>query len=280
MLWFLLILLILIVLGELYTLALRCRRGHPDWKYLRLWRYAHRGLHDKPAVPENSMAAFRRAVEGHFGAELDVHLMKDGNLAVIHDSSLLRTAGADVAVEDLTAGELKEYRLEGTDEHIPLLEEVLELFQDRTPLVVELKSERGNYNELAAATVAVLDKYRTRYCIESFDPRCLVWLRKNRPEIVRGQLSQQFLRHPADGSDLSRLTRFILGNLLMNFQAVPDFIAYRFSDRDCLSLRWCRKFYKVQEVNWTIRSREEMVEAEKAGNLVIFEQFDPRRETK
>ncbi len=280
MLWTALILLALIVLGELYTLALRCRRGHPDWKILRLWRYAHRGFHDKPVIPENSMAAFRRAVENRFGAELDVHLMRDGRLAVIHDSSLLRTAGADVAVEDLTAEELEQYRLEGTEERIPLLEEVLELFQDRTPLVVELKSERGNYNELAAATVAVLDKYRVRYCIESFDPRCLVWLRKNRPEIVRGQLSEQFLRHEEDGADLSRAVRFILSNLLMNFRAVPDFIAYRFSDRDCLSLRWCRKFYKVQEVNWTIRSREEMIAAEKAGNLVIFEQFDPRGEAK
>lgn len=279
MLWIVLILLILIILGELYTLALRCRRGHPDWKFLRLWRYAHRGYHDKPTIPENSMAAFRRAVEHRFGAELDVHLMKDGRLAVIHDSSLKRTAGADVAVEDLTAEELKQYRLEGTDEQIPLLEEVLALFQDQTPLVVELKSERGNYNELAAATVAMLDKYRVRYCIESFDPRCLVWLRKNRPEIVRGQLSEQFLRH-GHGTYLSRMARFILGNLLMNFRTVPDFIAYRFEDRGCLSLRWCRKFYKVQEVDWTIRSAEEMMEAEKAGNLVIFERFDPRGETK
>ena len=276
--WYvLLILLILVVLAELYTLALRCRRGHPDWKILRLWRYAHRGFHDKPTVPENSMAAFRRALDHRFGVELDVHLMKDGKLAVIHDSSLKRTAGADVAVEDLTAEELTEYRLEGTDEQIPLLEEVLALFEDQTPLIVELKAERGNHARLAAATVAMLDKYRVRYCIESFDPRCLRWLRENRPEIVRGQLSEQFMRH-GDGENLSRPVRFILSNLLMNFLTVPDFIAYRFSDRDCLSVRWCRRFYKVQEVNWTITDRRDMEEAEKAGNLVIFERFDPRGE--
>ena len=272
-------LLLLLVLGELYTLALRCRRGHPDWKFFRLWRYAHRGFHDKPIIPENSMAAFRRAVEHRFGAELDVHLMKDGNLAVIHDSSLLRTAGVDVAVEDLTAEDLKQYRLEGTDERIPLLEEVLALFEDQTPLIVELKAERGNYNELTAATVALLDKYRVRYCIESFDFRCLRWLRKNRPEIVRGQLSQQFLRH-GDAKHLSRPVRFILSNLLLNFLAVPDFVAYRFSDRKCLSVRWCRRFYKVQEINWTITDARQMAEAEEDGNLVIFERFDPRGENR
>ena len=274
-----LILLIALVLVELYALSLRCRRDHPDWKFLRLWRYAHRGYHDKPAIPENSMAAFRRALEHRFGVELDVHLMRDGNLAVIHDSSLKRTAGVDVAVEDLTAEELKQYRLEGTDETIPLLEEVLTLFEDQTPLIVELKAERENHNRLTAATVAVLDKYRVRYCIESFDPRCLKWLRKNRPEIVRGQLSEQFLRHD-DGDYLSRPVRFVLSNLLMNFLTVPDFIAYRFSDRDCLSLRLCRRLYKVQEVNWTITDRQQMEEAEQEKNLVIFERFDPKGEDK
>ena len=118
------ILLILLLLALfvllLYILCLRCSRRR-DWKKFQGWRYAHRGYHDKPRIPENSIPAFRRAVQCGFGAELDVHLMKDGHLAVIHDASLLRTAGADVLVEDLTAEELKQYRLEGTEHHIPLL---------------------------------------------------------------------------------------------------------------------------------------------------------------
>ena len=74
-----------------------------DQAYFRQWRYAHRGLHDREkGIPENSMAAFKRAAANGFGAELDVHLMKDGHLAVIHDASLLRTAGVDVQIEDLT----------------------------------------------------------------------------------------------------------------------------------------------------------------------------------
>lgn len=269
------ILLVLLILGELFTLMLQCRRGHSAWGLLRLFRYAHRGYHDKPRIPENSMAAFRRAIENGFGAELDVHLMKDGRLAVIHDASLKRTAGADVLVEDLTAEELKTYRLEGTDERIPLLEEVLELFQDRTPLIIELKAERGNHAALAEATCRMLDRYRVHYCIESFDPRCLIWLKKNRPEIVRGQLSEQFLRH-GETAGHGKATMWLLGNLFSNIAAKPDFIAYRFSDRDNLCLRWCRKFYHVQEINWTIRTKEEMEAAEAQGNLVIFECFDPK----
>ena len=113
---------ILFPLGILYLLMLRCqKRAWPEG--MKSVRYAHRGLHHQPDAPENSLAAFRAAVEHGFGAELDVHLMKDGGLAVIHDSSLARTAGADVNIEDLSTEDLENYRLEGTEEKIPLLEE-------------------------------------------------------------------------------------------------------------------------------------------------------------
>ena len=269
------VLLVLIILAELFLLMLRCRREHPGWKLLRQYRYAHRGYHDKPHIPENSMAAFRRAIEHGYGAELDVHLMKDGRLAVIHDASLKRTAGADVLVEDLTAEELKNYRLEGTEHHIPLLEEVLPIFAGKAPLVVELKAERGNADALAAAACRLLDKYRVTYCIESFDPRCLMWLWANRPDVVRGQLSENFRRH-GDAQNLPGVVRWVLSSLLLNARTRPDFIAYRFEDRKCLSLRLCRGLYGAQEFSWTIRSRADMDAAERDGALVIFECFDPR----
>ena len=237
---------------------------------MHLSQYVSRMRSEQPAFP----LSVRGGLQG-YGAELDVHLLKDGHLAVIHDASLKRTAGADVLVEDLTSEELKAYRLEGTDERIPLLDEVLALFEGKTPLVVELKPERGNHAELAAATCALLDRYRVDYCIESFDPRCLIWLRKNRPEIIRGQLSSQFLRH-GETVGHGKLTMWLLGNLMTNIAVQPDFIAYRFQDRKNPALAWCRKFYKVQEIDWTIRTKEEMQAAEQKGNLVIFECFDPR----
>ena len=155
----LIVLLVVLILGELFTLLLQCRRGHSAWGLLRLFRYAHRGYHDKPVVPENSLPAFRRAIERGFGAELDVHLMRDGRLAVIHAASLLRPAGVDVQIEDLTAEELKNYKLEGTEHHIPLLDEVLPIFAGTAPLIVELKAERGNAEALAAAACKLLDKH-------------------------------------------------------------------------------------------------------------------------
>ena len=121
---------ILFLLVIVYLLLLLPRLGHPGWEKLAGFRYAHRGLHNKDkGIPENSMAAFRAALEKGYGIELDIHLMKDGNLAVIHDSSLKRTADADVMIEDLTTEELDHYHLDGTDETMKT-ESVNEVFQE------------------------------------------------------------------------------------------------------------------------------------------------------
>ena len=260
-----------ILLGILYIFALRGRRRHPLLRKLRQWKYAHRGLHGH-GVPENSMEAFRLAVENGYGMELDVHLLADGNLAVIHDASLLRTAGVDVMVESLTTQELANYRLEGTDQTIPTFRQVLELLDGKVPLIVELKPENGNHAELTKTACDILSAYGGLYCIESFDPRCIRWLKKNRPQIVRGQLAHNSLR---ENGKVPYILRFVMTNLLSNFWNVPDFVAYRYCDRDRLSLRIARKFWKIQGVSWTLRTQEEFDTAVQENWIPIFEGFKP-----
>lgn len=149
------------------------RRDGPGWEKLEGFRYAHRGLHG-PGVPENSLAAFRRAAEAGYGAELDVHLTRDGRLVVIHDGDLERMCGVPGRVAEKTAEELAALRLAGSEEHIPLLEEVLPLFAGRAPLVVELKTDRHGAAALARDTVDCLDRFSIDYCVESFDPLSLI----------------------------------------------------------------------------------------------------------
>ena len=268
------VLIILIVLFLLWVLTLRCRKNHPAWDTLRKFRYAHRGLHNSAeGIPENSMAAFRLAAEQGYGIELDVHLTKDGRLAVIHDNSLLRTAGVDVKAKDLTAEELSQYRLEGTEEKILFLEEVLPLFEGKAPIIVELKAE-GNSAALTEAACKVLDQFKTDYCIESFHPQPLMWLKKHRPEICRGQLSQNFCTSK-EGTGLGKAADFAMTNLLTSFLTVPDFIAYNHQHRDNFSLSLAKAFWQVQEVSWTIRTPEDMERCEDEGSLSIFENFKP-----
>ena len=258
-----------------YALLLKPRRDHPGWDALSGVRYAHRGLHDMSlGVPENSMSAFRRAVEHGFGAELDVHLMADGELAVVHDSSLARVCGKQVCIEDLTAADLPDCTLMGTEETVPLLRDVLALFEGKTPLIIELKVERGNADALTDAAMAMLEGWNGTYCVESFHPGVLLRLKKKYPKVIRGQLSENFLKD-REVVNLSLPSRIVLTNLLTTSATEPDFIAYKWQDRDNLTLRLMKKVYGVHEAAWTVKDRETMEMLEKDGAISIFEGFIP-----
>lgn len=263
---------ILIALFVLYVLSLKGRTNNADVNKFMSARFAHRGLHKKPYIPENSLSAFEAAADKGYGIELDIHLMADGKLAVIHDASLKRTAGADIKIEDLTTDDLKNYSLESSNEHIPLFSEVLELIDGRVPLLIELKAE-GNCKKLCAATVKELEGYKGDYCIESFDPRCVYWFCKNKPDVVRGQLVQNFIRDKK--TKLSPILKVVLTSLVLNFVNKPDFIAHKFSERKSLPNQIALKLWKMKGFTWTLTSNDELLIAEKEGYAPIFEQFNP-----
>ena len=256
----------------LYVLSTQGRTGHPGLAELRRWKYAHRGLHDTEK-PENSMAAFRAALENGYGIEFDIHLIKDGNLAVMHDRSLLRTTGIEGNITDLTTEELSNYHLCGTEETIPTFRQLLDLYDGKAPLIVELKPVKGNHAALCEAACKMLDSYNGVYCLESFDPRCVYWLKKNRPDLIRGQLTEDFVHNTK--SPLHPVLKFILTHQLENFLCRPDFIAYKFRDRKTISMTLCKKLWKLETVTWTLISNEEYDTAVAEGWIPIFENFIP-----
>ncbi len=256
----------------LYALAVRGRVGYKKLQKIRGFNYAHRGLHGN-GIAENSLTAFRLAKEKGYGAELDVHLLSDGNLAVIHDSSLMRTTGKKGNIEDLKTKDLKNYTLENTNDNIPFLNEVLELFGGAAPIIVELKPTEKNYARLCKKACELLDRYHGAYCIESFDPRCILWLKKNRPEVIRGQLCQNLFK---TDSKLNLIIKLLLTNCLLNFITKPDFVAYNFNHRkSSLSNFLCQRLWKMQMVGWTIRTRENQELLKKENWISIFEYFLP-----
>lgn len=260
-----------LLVAVLYVLSTRCS-GRKDMRKFRSFAYAHRGLHSE-TKPENSMAAFRSALNHGYGIELDVHLLKDGNLAVIHDANLLRTTGKEGFIEDLETSDLWEYNLEGTPQVIPTFREVLELFNGKAPLIVELKVERNNYPQLCKAVCDMLDGYKGLYCLESFDPRAVHWLKKNRPDLIRGQLAENFLKSPT--SKIPWILKFCLTHQLFNFLTRPDFVAYKYKDRKNLGNTIVRKLWGAPRVSWTIQNEEEFAIAKKEGWIPIFENFRP-----
>ncbi len=233
------------------------------------FKYAHRGLHDREKhIPENSMSAFRRAANRGYGIELDLHLTKDNGLAVIHDTSLKRTAGEDTAITELSLAEAMNYSLESTAEKLPAFSQVLREIKGKVPLLVELKVDGNNHVRLCDRVMQELKDYNGSFAIQSFDPRAVRYLKRRYPKVMRGQLAG-FLRK--SGDDLHHFLDFCLRNLLTNFLTRPHFIAYRVQDTDGASISLCRKFFKAIEFNWTIRNEKQKKTAQNNGAVPIFE---------
>lgn len=274
MVWLLAALLGAAAVFGLWCMAVRPRRGQPGWEKLTGYRYAHRGLHDISAGrPENSLSAFRAAAQAGFGAELDVHLMADGSLAVVHDSDLKRVCGKSGVIETMTREDLADYPLLGSGETVPLLEDVLAVFGGKGPLIVELKSSRNNAAALTDAAMERLRAWPGTYCVESFRPAVLARLRKRWPDVFRGQLSCAFR---GQGKGLhEKLAYWAVRHLLVCAAGRPDFVAYRWEDRDEVSLRLMRRLWHVHEAAWTVRDPSVMERLEAQGAAVIFEGFVP-----
>ena len=218
------------------------------------------------------MEAFRRALDHGYGIELDIHLLADGQLAVFHDSNLERMTGRPGTLEDLTADQLADYHLAGTNQTIPLFQDLLALYDGKAPLIVELKAHNNNHAALTEAACKLLEGYQGVWCMESFDPRCLLWLKKNRPDVIRGQLTENYFKTPE--VKIPFYLKWIMSKNLMNFLTKPDFVAYRFDDRKfTVSNRICMK--RMAGVSWTLRSREDYDTAVAEGWIPIFENFIP-----
>ncbi len=225
---------------------------------------AHRGLYNKLDTPENSMKAFENAILKNYAIELDINITLDGHLVVFHDQSLKRMTGIKNDVSELNLNEVKKLKLLGTDNCIPTFEDVLMLVNGKVPLMIEIKTT-DRYKELMTKLIKLLEKYNGEFIIESFDPRIIYWLKKNNPDIIRGQLSAPNIREVK-----SRYMKVLLGKMAFNFITKPHFVSYLYTEVD-------EKFYNKQKRKnrnvaiWTVKSKEEYEKVKNYTDMVIFE---------
>ena len=144
---------------------------------------AHRGF--SGAAPENTMAAFGKAIEiGADMIELDVLLTSDGELIVIHDDTVDRTTGGEGRVASFTLEEIRRldagswFSPEFSSERLPTLAEVLDLVRGKILLNVEIKTEavtdrtEGGIVEKVVRLVNEMGM-RGEVVISSFDARAV-----------------------------------------------------------------------------------------------------------
>lgn len=228
---------------------------------------AHRGIHTKNGDNvENSIPAFKIAVEKNIGIELDVHITNDDEIVVVHDHNLENITGINKLVEDLNLSEIKNMNLFNTNNKIPTLNEVLNIIDGKVPIIIEIKNE-GKVGKLENKLYNILKNYKGEYVIESFNPLTLLWFKKHDKNIIRGQLSAKKI------NGISKILNFFLSNMLFNIFTKPDFIAYNIFD---ITEKMYKKYNKkgIFLIGWTLKNIDDYKKYSNMCDGIIFDNYD------
>lgn len=223
---------------------------------------AHRGLWGGEII-ENSLTAYRNAVEKGYPIEIDLYVTKDGHLVSFHDSTLKRMTGADGYIYEKTLAELKQLQLLGTDERIPTFDEVLEIAENKVPLLIEIKDQPDK--TVVEKTVERLKSYKGEFALQSFNPLYIKKVKKLAPQFIRGILATQ------DAGKKSAITNYIVKKMPLNFLIKPDFISYDYKGIP----KYAKKTKKMPVISWTITSKEIETTVRPFIDNIIFEHYIP-----
>lgn len=238
-----------------------------DLSFLKENLIVHRGLHNiNKGIPENSIESFKEAIKNNYIIELDIHLLKDNNIVVFHDDDLKRMTGVNKIIKDTTYEEIKNLKLQNTDNYIPLFKDVLKIIAGKVPIIIELKND-NKYGKLEKEMMNLLKDYKGKYVIKSFSPFTLIWFKKNYPDVIRGQLSYNFKR-----KKINIVYKYVCKNMLFNFITKPDFISYGIKS---MPNKRINKFKdKIFIIGWTIRNKKDLEKAKKYCDNFICENLD------
>ncbi|MBN2908927.1 glycerophosphodiester phosphodiesterase [Polycladomyces sp. WAk] len=256
------------------TAALAASGGMPDENADKVITVAHRGA--SGYAPENTMAAFEKAVEMKADyIELDVQLSKDGHLVVIHDTTVDRTTDGTGKVGNLTLEELRKldagsyFGPEFAGERIPTLEEVLDAFRGKTGILIEMKAPHlypGIEQKVADALAERnLDKPKNgKIIVQSFDFHSLKKFHNILPDVPIGVLT----------SGASHLT----DHMLQEFKAYADYVNPHLSyvNKDLVN-----RIHALDMgiMAWTVRDQSQvapLLEAGVDGIITDYPDYVPR----
>lgn len=150
--------------------------------------------------------------------------------------------------------------------HIPLFRDVLKLINGKVPLIIELKYDVKT-GILEEETIKLLKDYKGKYAIKSFNPNSIIWLKKNAPNIIRGQLSSDFKY-----DKMNFIRKLFLKNMIFNKISKPDFISY---DIRALPNNKINKLRKNKLIlGWTIYNKKDLKKAKMYCDNYICENME------
>lgn len=235
-----------------------------DW--LKERPIAHRGLHDgNVAVFENSMSAFRAAIDAGYAIECDVHLSADRVPVVFHDENLNRLTGGSGSIRARSAEALLALRLGSSSDTIPSLADLLALVRGQVPLVVELKGiDPADDHGFVAAVAAVVRDYNGPLAFMSFDH----WLLEQSHDL--GGLYPLGLTAEGVRPEILDAHRQI-------FDGRCDFTSYNVHHLPNAFVDWVRTERGAPVISWTVRTPADVEHSAIHADQMTFEGFTPTR---
>jgi len=234
-----------------------------DW--LKQRPIAHRGLHKGFSIPENSMLAFKKAIEKNYAIELDVRITKDNQIVVFHDKNLIRVCANKRKIKNQNYDALKNIKLYHSNQTIPLFRDLLKLVDGKVPLVIEIKNY-GAVGEMEEILANMLDEYNGKFSICSFNHHVVDWFRINRPSFIRGLIYGDIKKFQIKFYKLVFLYRF--------FKVKPHFISLDYKLLDTLIPVFCRRA-DIPIVSWTVNTKKKMRKANTIVDNIVFENIKP-----
>jgi glycerophosphoryl diester phosphodiesterase len=240
--------------------------------------FAHRGYHSrcligsKKSIPENSLGAFRLAIENNLSIEMDIHLTKDLEIIVFHDFFLGRLTTKTGFVSSKNSNYIKQAKL-SNNESVPTIEDALNLIDGRVPILLEIKFSRHLKKNLEVFTTVLekkLEGYNGDVALMSFSLDIIKYIRKR----------NLFGRIPL-GLTTSFPTIESLDNKIKNNKIENEIISNRlhFISQNWKGINNSRikrlKKLGIAILSWTITSEEIERSLEGLVDNITFEGYEP-----
>lgn len=240
---------------------------------------AHRGLHTE-TITENTLDAFKNAIDHGYNIELDVQPTIDNVVMVYHDTNLGRLTNCKEFLENLTFDYIdKTVRYTATGAKLPLFKDVLKLCEGKTGLMIEIKKQTYYTPEIRVEPLVyeMLKDYKGEFVVKSFNPFSVKWFIDHAPNFKIGLLCEYGSLDEYDLYD--KESKPLIEELLFTGERKVDFFDY------CVgkigSPMWNMVHDKMPCYTWVVRSQETQDSLKDKGVAnIIFENYIPKKESK
>lgn len=243
-----------------------------DLNWLVARPIAHRGLHNKKTIIENTASAFEAAIDADYAIECDLQLSSDGEAMVFHDDEVDRLTDTNGDVSSFTTKQLQKFKFKSTSDRMQTLDEMLEQVDGLSTLVIELKSRWDGNMALVKRALEVLENYDGPYALMSFDPGMIACALELAPHTVRGITADRTTDPYYNPLPVNQ--RVAMRNFAHLEKTQPHFVSYNWRDLPFEPMTEIRNAGHPV-ITWTLHSKEESSKALRYCDQITFEGYAP-----